>query len=114
MKNLGNNTAYNLLSSKQLEGFKVGCIWKIPSDNIRHYIEKQSLNYLGIFTRNVYILIHKGILLAYKIDNSNSWHIPEEAVQNYVVTCLHKSASSMKKRAWVIQVLFLYILAYYD
>lgn len=40
---ISRNTAYNLLSSRQLEGFKVGRVWKIPADNIRHYIEKQTL-----------------------------------------------------------------------
>lgn len=40
---ISRNTAYNLLSSKQLEGFKVGRIWKIPTENLRNYIEKQSL-----------------------------------------------------------------------
>lgn len=40
---ISRNTTYSLLSSKQLDGFKVGRVWKIPAENIRHYIENQSV-----------------------------------------------------------------------
>lgn len=35
------NTAYNLLSTKKLQGFKVGRTWRIPSNNLKEYIDKQ-------------------------------------------------------------------------
>lgn len=51
-------------------------------------------NYIGTSTRNIYKLIHSKILPAYKVDNSNSWHIPEEAVCAYVAKCIQDTIIS--------------------
>ncbi len=39
---IGRNAAYNLLASKQIKGFRIGRIWKIPRESIRQYIKEQS------------------------------------------------------------------------
>ena len=39
---IGRNAAYSLLSSKQIKGFRIGRIWKIPRESIRQYIKEQS------------------------------------------------------------------------
>lgn len=40
---IGKNTAYKLLISGELKGFRIGRIWKIPRDSLNEYI-KQSTN----------------------------------------------------------------------
>lgn len=39
---IGKNTAYSLLSSKEIQAFKVGRNWKIPRDSVEKYIEGKS------------------------------------------------------------------------
>ena len=39
MLNIGKNTAYNLITSGQIEGFKIGNIWKIPITSVDKYIK---------------------------------------------------------------------------
>lgn len=36
---VGRNTAYRLLNSREIKGFKIGRKWKIPVDAIEKYIE---------------------------------------------------------------------------
>ena len=40
---IGKNTAYKLLISGELKGFRIGRIWKIPRDSLNEYI-KQATN----------------------------------------------------------------------
>ena len=40
---IGRNAAYSLLASKQIKGFRIGRIWKIPRESIRQYIKEQSM-----------------------------------------------------------------------
>ena len=39
--NIGKNTAYKLLTTNQIESFKVGSVWKIPMYAINDYIRAQ-------------------------------------------------------------------------
>jgi len=39
---IGRNAAYSLLASKQIKGFRIGRIWKIPRESINQYIREQS------------------------------------------------------------------------
>jgi excisionase family DNA binding protein len=39
---IGRNAAYSLLASKQIKGFRIGRIWKIPRESISRYIKEQS------------------------------------------------------------------------
>lgn len=39
---IGRNAAYSLLVSKQIKGFRIGRIWKIPRESINQYIREQS------------------------------------------------------------------------
>ena len=39
---IGRNTAYELLASGKLGGFRIGRIWKIPRESIQKYIAEQS------------------------------------------------------------------------
>lgn len=41
MLNIGKNTAYNLLTSGEIDSFKVGSVWKIPVSSINEYIERK-------------------------------------------------------------------------
>ena len=34
------NTAYHLLNSGKLEGFRVGRMWRIPLENVKKYVKK--------------------------------------------------------------------------
>lgn len=38
---ISEHVAYNLLRSGELEAFRIGKIWKIPSDSIDKYIRKK-------------------------------------------------------------------------
>jgi excisionase family DNA binding protein len=50
---------------------------------------------LGISDRGVYQLIHSGKLCAYKDENNYAWHIPEEALKNYMATRLTETNMSI-------------------
>ena len=39
---IGKNTAYHLLNSKEIAGFKIGTHWRIPRIAIKEYILKKS------------------------------------------------------------------------
>jgi len=41
MLNIGKNTAYNLLTSNEIDSFKVGSVWKIPVSSINEYVERK-------------------------------------------------------------------------
>lgn len=43
MLNIGKNTAYNLLTSGEIDSFKVGSVWKIPVSSINEYIERKCI-----------------------------------------------------------------------
>ena len=36
--NIGKNTAYRLLNNKEVNGFKIGHVWKIPKKALESYI----------------------------------------------------------------------------
>lgn len=38
---IGKNTAYNLLTSGELDAFKIGTVWKIPIKSVEEYINKK-------------------------------------------------------------------------
>lgn len=38
---IGKNTAYSLLLSGDIESFKIGSVWKIPSYSVNNYIERK-------------------------------------------------------------------------
>lgn len=42
--NIGKNTAYRLLATNELSGFKIGHIWKIPRTNLEAYISQYCQN----------------------------------------------------------------------
>lgn len=37
---IGKNTAYRLLNAEEINGFKIGHIWKIPKSSLIMYITK--------------------------------------------------------------------------
>ena len=39
--NIGKNTAYRLLNSKEINGFKIGHVWKIPKELLKEYITQK-------------------------------------------------------------------------
>lgn len=39
---IGRNTAYHLLATGQIRGFRIGRIWKIPREAVSKYIAEQS------------------------------------------------------------------------
>ena len=39
---IGKNTAYQLLNSKEIVGFKIGTHWKIPKEAVLQFIKKQT------------------------------------------------------------------------
>ena len=41
MLNIGKNTAYSLLTSGEIDGFKIGSVWKIPMTSFNEYIERK-------------------------------------------------------------------------
>lgn len=41
MLNIGKNTAYNLLISGEIDAFKVGSVWKIPTTSVNEYIRRK-------------------------------------------------------------------------
>lgn len=45
---------------------------------------------LGCSSQTIYHLIHTKQLEAYKDEGHHTWRIPEEAIQNYIVTRLRK------------------------
>ncbi|MDR2023093.1 MAG: helix-turn-helix domain-containing protein [Hungatella sp.] len=38
---IGKNTAYSLLNTKELQGFKIGHVWKIPKSSLESYITER-------------------------------------------------------------------------
>ena len=40
--NVGKNTAYRLLNSKEINGFKIGHVWKISKISLELYITKKN------------------------------------------------------------------------
>lgn len=38
---IGKNTAYSLLTSGEIDAFKIGTVWKIPTKSIDEYINKK-------------------------------------------------------------------------
>lgn len=39
---IGRNQAYKLLNSQELQGFRIGKVWKIPKISVEKYILEQS------------------------------------------------------------------------
>ena len=39
---IGKNTAYKLLQTGEIKGFRVGRSWKIPRDSVIEYVSNQS------------------------------------------------------------------------
>lgn len=39
---IGKNRVYELLSSKQLYGFRIGRPWKIPKESVEEYVRKSA------------------------------------------------------------------------
>ena len=39
---IGKNTAYKLLTSGELKGFRIGRIWKIPRESLNRYLIEQT------------------------------------------------------------------------
>ena len=39
---IGKNTAYKLLHTGEIKGFRVGRSWKIPRDSVIEYVSNQS------------------------------------------------------------------------
>lgn len=39
---IGKNRVYELLEKKELKGFRIGRVWKIPRDALQEYILRQS------------------------------------------------------------------------
>ena len=39
---IGKNTAYKLLTSGELKGFRIGRIWKIPRESLNRYLFEQT------------------------------------------------------------------------
>ena len=39
---IGKNTAYKLLTEGKIESFKIGSVWKIPTQSILDYIDKRA------------------------------------------------------------------------
>lgn len=40
--NIGRNTAYSLLNSGKIKGFKLGKSWRIPEESIQAFLKKMS------------------------------------------------------------------------
>jgi excisionase family DNA binding protein len=38
---IGKNTAYTMLNTKELQGFKIGHVWKIPKSSLESYITER-------------------------------------------------------------------------
>lgn len=38
---IGKNTAYSLLTSGEIDAFKIGTVWKIPVKSVEDYIAKK-------------------------------------------------------------------------
>lgn len=37
---IGKNRVYELLSTNELKGFRIGHVWKIPRENLEDYVKK--------------------------------------------------------------------------
>lgn len=42
MLKISPNTVYNLLNNGELEGMRVGRMWRIPLENVKKYVKKGS------------------------------------------------------------------------
>lgn len=42
---IGKNTAYNLLTSGEIDAFKIGTVWKIPVKSVDDYIERKCVEH---------------------------------------------------------------------
>lgn len=40
--NIGRNTAYNLLNSGEIHGFKLGRTWRIPEESITDFLKRMA------------------------------------------------------------------------
>ena len=45
---IGKNTAYKLLTSGKLKGFRIGRMWKIPRESLNRYLIEQTNIYIEI------------------------------------------------------------------
>jgi excisionase family DNA binding protein len=45
MLGVGKNTAYSLLTSGEIDAFKIGAVWKIPVKSIENYIDNKCNQY---------------------------------------------------------------------
>jgi excisionase family DNA binding protein len=45
MLGIGKNTAYSLLTSGEIDAFKIGTVWKIPVKSIEKYIDDKCKQY---------------------------------------------------------------------
>jgi len=41
LMSIGKNTAYNLLTSGEIDAFKIGTVWKVPVKSIDEYINRK-------------------------------------------------------------------------
>ena len=39
---IGKNTAYKLLTSGEIKGFRIGRMWKIPRESLKRYLIEQT------------------------------------------------------------------------
>lgn len=74
MLNIGKNTAYNLLTSGEIDSFKVGSVWKIPVSSINEYVERKcrESRLVKMYTvvnldRDLYFERHGDIPIKYKL-----------------------------------------------
>lgn len=73
MLNIGKNTAYNLLTSGEIDSFKVGSVWKIPVPSVNEYVERKcresklvKMYSVVNMNRDLYFERHGEIPLRYK------------------------------------------------
>ena len=74
MLNIGKNTAYNLLTTGEIDSFKVGSVWKIPVSSVNEYIDRKcrESKLIKMYTvvnknRDLYFEKHGDLPLKYKI-----------------------------------------------
>ena len=54
---IGKNTAYKLLTSGELKGFRIGRMWKIPRESLNRYLIEQT----NILNKKISSTNHGGI-----------------------------------------------------
>ena len=79
MLNIGKNTAYNLLTSGEIDSFKVGSVWKIPVSSVNEYIERKcresklvKMYSIVNLDRDLYFEKHGDLPIKYKLPSNNS------------------------------------------